>query len=465
MDALLAWITAHPHWAGLAVWLVAFSESLAIVGLFMPGALLLFGIGTLVGLGHLELWPTLAWAFAGAVLGDGLSFWIGRHYRQQLRTLWPFRNYPRLVNRGVDFFHRHGGKSVLFGRFVGPVRPIVPAVAGMLEMPVGRYLAINLGSALAWAPAYLLPGVVFGASLELAAAVTGRLAALLLLSLALGWLVLVAARLLLRLLQPRARQLVEGLLAWGHHHPRFAALAAAVGDPGGPEARGLAVLAGALVALFALAALAVEAVAGLPLAWDPWLHELLAALRNPLADRLLIGVSQLGDSLFLGIYSAAVFAWLVARRERGLALHWLAVVGFAWLAPELLKHGFQVGRPAPHDAGGDGFSFPSGHAVGATAVYGFVAVVLARALAPAWRWLPYGGAAVLVTGIAFSRVYLGMHWPTDVAAGVLLGGAWVVLLGTAYRVRPFPQPAGRALAALLLGLPLLLALAYLPLRA
>jgi len=68
----------------------------------------------------------------------------------------------------------------LFGRFVGPVRPVIPAVAGMMQMPAGRFLAVNVASALVWAPAYLLPGIAFGASLELAAEVAGRLAVLVL---------------------------------------------------------------------------------------------------------------------------------------------------------------------------------------------------------------------------------------------------------------------------------------------
>ena len=70
METLLDWIAGHPHWAGAAVFLVAFSESLAIVGLVMPGAFLMFGIGALVALGHLEFLPTMAWAVAGAILGE-----------------------------------------------------------------------------------------------------------------------------------------------------------------------------------------------------------------------------------------------------------------------------------------------------------------------------------------------------------------------------------------------------------
>ncbi len=463
MEALLDWIATHPTWAGLAVFLVAFSESLAIVGLIMPGAFLMFGIGALIALGHLEFLPTMAWAVTGAILGDGLSFWLGHHFRQELRTIWPFRNHPRLVNRGVDFFHHHGGKSILFGRFVGPVRPIMPAVAGMLGMPVGRYLTINVLSGIAWAPAYLLPGMLFGASLELAAAVTGRLALLLLLLAGLFWLTFGLVRILWRLGAPHARMAVLRLLDWGRHHPRFAALTAAIGDPGGAEARGLAVLAVALLGsaslLFGLTLLLFT----YPSAFDRTLHGLLLGLRSPPSDLILIAVTELGDGLFLAFYATLVALGL-AWHDRSAARHWLAAVAFAMIAPMLLKGLFQIPRPEPFDALLVSSSFPSAHALRATVIYGFAAVLLARAVPQPWRWAPYGSAALLVATIAFSRPYLGVHWSGDVVAGSLLGLLWVGLLGTAFRVRVTDSsPLLRQAGVVLLPLALIAAL-YLPLR-
>ena len=127
---LLHWLGTHPGWASLVVFLIAFAESLLLVGLLFPGTVIMFGIGTLVAVGVLDLWATLAWAAVGAVMGDGISFWLGYHYKDRLRVMWPISRYPGLVHRGEQFFLKHGGKSVLFGRFVGPVRPILPAEIG-----------------------------------------------------------------------------------------------------------------------------------------------------------------------------------------------------------------------------------------------------------------------------------------------------------------------------------------------
>jgi len=463
METLLEWIATHPHWAGLAVFLVAFTESLAIVGLFMPGAFLMFGIGALIALDHLAFLPIMAWAVVGAILGDGLSFWIGRHFQQELRAIWPFRNYPRLVNRGVDFFHHHGGKSILFGRFIGPVRPIMPAVAGMLGMPIGRYVTINILSGIAWAPAYLLPGMLFGASLELAAAVAGRLALLLLLLAGLFWFIFSLARGLWRLAAPRAHMAVLRLLDWGHHHPRFAALTTAIGDPGGPEVRGLAVLAFVLLAGAVLLFGVVHAIFPVSGSLDQTLHGLLLGLRTPQADLLLIAVTELGDGLFLILYVTLVALGL-GWYDRTAARHWLAAAAFAALAPALLKGLFQLPRPEPFDLLLGSTSFPSAHALRATVIYGFATVLLVRAVPMAARWLPYGVTALLITAIAFSRPYLGVHWPSDVLAGMLLGTLWVVLLGTAYRVRA-TAPAAPARLTTVLLLPLVVvAVIYIPLR-
>jgi hypothetical protein len=134
------------------------------------------------------------WAAIGAVAGDGLSYWLGRHFDKQLRSIWPFTKHPDLIPRGEQFFHKHGGKSVLFGRFIGPIRPIIPAIAGIMHMNPYHFYFVNILSALTWAPIVLLPGVVFGSSLHLAGAVAGRLVMLILILVGIAWLVVVGLR-------------------------------------------------------------------------------------------------------------------------------------------------------------------------------------------------------------------------------------------------------------------------------
>lgn len=159
---LLNWLGSHTHWLGLAIFLIAMVESLAVAGLLVPGVLLLFAAAALAGGGSLGLMATLSWAFAGAVCGDVISFAMGRCFHQDIRRMRLFARHPHWLDRGEHFFRRYGSYSIVLGRFIGPIRPIIPMVAGMFDMPYWRFLLVNILSALAWAPVYVLPGYVAG---------------------------------------------------------------------------------------------------------------------------------------------------------------------------------------------------------------------------------------------------------------------------------------------------------------
>lgn len=162
----MAWLSAHSQWLGLAIFLIALVESLAIAGLLVPGVVLMLAATAMAGSGDLSVSAALAWAFAGAVIGDLLSFALGRVFHQDIRRLSLFRRHPQWIDRGERFFRHYGVLSILIGRFVGPIRPIIPMVAGMFDMPVWRFVLVNLLSALAWAPAYVLPGFYAGRALR-----------------------------------------------------------------------------------------------------------------------------------------------------------------------------------------------------------------------------------------------------------------------------------------------------------
>ncbi len=207
---LLDWLAAYPAWAVLIIFIIAFCEGLIGAGLIVPGATMLFTAGGFVGTGHLPLWPSLVAAFSGALLGDSASYGLGRRYGQRLRSYWPLRNHPHVLARGDALFAAHGGKALVIGRFIGPVRGIAPAIAGMMRMPPGRFFLVTFLVGFPWAPAYLLPGAIFGASLAVAGSVALRLVALVLVGLLAAW---VAWWVAARLVAPRLRRLTV-LLAW-----------------------------------------------------------------------------------------------------------------------------------------------------------------------------------------------------------------------------------------------------------
>ena len=209
------WILLHPHWAEIAVFFIALVESLAVVGLVIPGVAMMFAVGALIGASVLPFTSICLWATAGAIFGDSLSFWVGRYFQLELQKFWPFRSYPWMIDRGIRFFHAYGGRSLIFGRFFGPVRGVIPLVVGMLNMPVGRFLVISVFSATIWAPAYLLPGMVFGASLELASRMAGHLVFLIILLIALLWIIFWALKKIYRFCRLRTLSWVVVIFVFG----------------------------------------------------------------------------------------------------------------------------------------------------------------------------------------------------------------------------------------------------------
>jgi undecaprenyl-diphosphatase len=186
-------------------------EAVAVIGTVVPGSTVVFAGGVLVGLRVLDPWLAAGASVVGAILGDGLSYWLGRHYHEAIRAMWPLRRHPALFARGEAYFELHGGKSVFLGRFLGPLRAIVPVIAGMANMPPGRFYLMNALSALAWAAAHLLPGVLFGASLQLAGAVSSRLVVLLAVIVLGLWIFATIIRVVLRWVVPQVIRLRERL--------------------------------------------------------------------------------------------------------------------------------------------------------------------------------------------------------------------------------------------------------------
>jgi Uncharacterized membrane-associated protein len=450
---LLHWVAAHPTWAGAAVFVIAFSESLAFIGLIVPGAVLLFGVGALIATGSMPLWPTLIWIAAGAIAGDGLSFWFGYHYREHLCNMWLFSRYPELFRRSIGFVEQHGGKSVLLGRFVGALRPLVPAVAGMLHMSPTRYVVINILSAFVWAPAYILPGVVFGASLGLAAEVGARLVVLFLLVFGLLVLMFWVVRHVFRLFEPHANSMAARVLAWSDKHPWLGELSASLVDPRHPESGGLLIFAVVLV----LAGLGFFSMlwgvqgSSSPSAFDTAVFNLLQGLRTPWADRVMITVTELGNALVSWAVTMAALLWLVWREHFSAAAHLFASVAFASLFNHVLKLALQVARPIDIGSGISAYAFPSGHATISMALYGFLAVLISQDLPGPHRSLPYVVAGLIIVPISFSRLYLGAHWFSDVLGGMALGLTWVALVGIAYRRHVVARLPWQSLSAVVLG--------------
>jgi len=172
--AVVDCVGAHPHYALAAVFLLALSEAIPVVGTAVPGSTLIIGISALATGADVNPWLLLAAALAGAISGDGLSFWLGQRYHREILLGWPLNRYPQFIERSEMFINRYGAASVFLARFIAVVRAFVPLVAGILRMSPRQFYAANILSALAWAPAHVFPGVLLGMAVSLAGVSAGQ---------------------------------------------------------------------------------------------------------------------------------------------------------------------------------------------------------------------------------------------------------------------------------------------------
>lgn len=200
---------------------------------------------------------------------------------------------------------------------------------------------------------------------------------------------------------------------------------------------GLATLAGlavAVLAMFLFGWLAEEMVEGDTLAFDRAVRDSAHAIASPALTRVLTAVSVLGGPKVLvpmGVALAAVFGW--RRWWRG-AILLLVSMGGAGVLEFALKRAFHRPRPTPffNYPAPASYSFPSGHALFAFCFFTTGAALLAPRLhSPVLRGLVWTVAAIAILAVGFSRIYLGVHYPSDVAAGYAAGLLWssVIVVG------------------------------------
>ncbi|WP_432263181.1 VTT domain-containing protein [Cupriavidus sp. TMH.W2] len=432
----------HPHWAYVTVFLLALSEAVPVIGTLVPGSSLIVGISALVPSGGVRLWPLLVAAVVGAIIGDGLSYWLGHRHQRTILNRRPLNRYPDLIAKSEAFLHHHGRKSVFIGRFTPAVRSFIPLFAGILGMPVWRFYVANISSALLWAPVHILPGIVLGASVKSAGAGAGRLAILLMVLVVLLWGLTRLVRLVLQRGGPVLLAIRRRLQRWANRHEsRLAQTAVSILELSRRDTS-LAVWAGlSLAAIWLFLGILEDVVSGDPLVRaDVAIYHFLQTLRTPGGDAAMIAVSAVGDTEVVIPVSLAVMVYLVWRRYWRTAIYWTLAIGFASIINTSITLALHRSRPVEAlYLGSSAFSFPSGHVTVNAVLYGFLSILVARQLPQAWR-VPVCAAGVsAIALIAFSKLYLGAHWFSDVAASMAFATAWLLVAAVTYFRREAPR--------------------------
>ncbi|MGD9738569.1 MAG: DedA family protein [Bauldia sp.] len=159
-------VADNAGWAAPIVFVLAFLESIVFFSLFIPAWVALIGIGTLVAAGSLSFWPVWIGGTIGAALGDWVSYWIGVKVGPAIGNRWPLSRHPTLMPRGEAFIRKWGPYGIFIGRFFGPLRAVVPVIAGIFRMPLLQFQIANFASAAVWCAVLIFFGDVAGRLIE-----------------------------------------------------------------------------------------------------------------------------------------------------------------------------------------------------------------------------------------------------------------------------------------------------------
>ena len=430
LELFLNWLTQHAVWVNIFIFLVAMSESLLVIGLIVPGFLLMVGFGALIATGYLDFWPTTLIATAGAIAGDGLSYWLGYHYRDRLLRFWPLSKYPSLIKQGQRFFSRHGKKSVVLGRFFGPLRAIVPTIAGMSLMPASQFYISNILSAIAWAPLYLLPGILFGMSLQLAKEFAGQLVFIIIVIIVISLLAFHLVRLVYSWLAPQADVLVYRLLIWSRKHPVLGAAPNSLVNPDRSEIRAISSFA-IILTLTALTLIFLNHYLFNTLFVNninTFISTQMYLLQHPEINTFANSVITLNHNYFIaGVVTLFSASHIYTRNYKPVIYLLLAVV-LPWLFLLSLKSiGPSVNALLQH-------SYNSSYLlILAVTVYGFITTYLAKQFSGKISQLLYILFLIAISVLILIQLYTGYMTLSVIIGHTLYGILWVTILSIAYR--------------------------------
>jgi undecaprenyl-diphosphatase len=450
-DALDEVASRLGEWTYLLVGGLAFGETGAFIGLVLPGEFAVILGGAVAGQGVISLPLILGIAWLAAFLGDTAGFTVGHRVGRGFLM----RHGPRVgiteerFHRVERYFAKHGGKTIVIGRFISLVRPLAPFIAAGSGMRYRDFVPYSvLGTGL-WAATFVLLGYFGSRSLDQVEKLASRGSLVLgaLIAIAVGiWL---AVRFLRR--PENRRRLVEGmeerrglrpLLALGHRLRRPARFALHRLTPGHGVGLELTTLLAVLaVSLFVLVSYwAIIAADPSPTAGDMTAADIAREIRAGWLTSLAKGITELGSASV--ILPVALLAATVLAARSHWTEFWVLVVGLGtiFVLNGDIKELVDRPRPGGGLVGTNGDAFPSGHAAHSV-LYVWLGATLSlriRRGLPAGTALVVGGIA-LAAMIGLTRVYLGVHYLSDVIGGWALGAsvfslcAVVALLATHLR--------------------------------
>lgn len=375
-----------PHW--LVSLFGRFGYAALFAGIFLenlgvpvPGETVLLAAGFFAKQHVLRLSIVIPIAIVAAILGDNFGYWIGRRGgRRFVERRGKYIGLSAARLSAVEaYFDRHGAKTVFFARFISGIRVVAAIGAGVSKLPWTKFVVYNAAGAVAWGTAMGLLGYAFGQSWPLLERWVGRFGIV-----AVG---LIAIAVLLAIL----RRYRERIAAW---------------LPGTLSLYEAWLVAASLVAVGLLAKITEDVVKRESTPFDERVMAAITGIAIPGFATMMKVANALGSIVVIGAATIVAVVWLW-RRGQHIDAVILAILAVVTRLIDVVLHVFVRG-------------FPSGHAVNAVAIYGLIAVLMARDRIVLRRIL-YGVVALVSLATGLARIYLRFHWPTDILGGYCLG--------------------------------------------
>lgn len=446
MENLIADIHIFGHWGYAILFLAAFLESAAFLGLIFPGESIVLLAGFVSSRGYLTLPDCILVIALGAVLGDSAGYSLGRmvgkDYFHSHKRFFLFKE--RHLEKAQVYFDIYGGKTIFLGRFIGILRALAPFIAGISSMRYSSFLAYNVAGGVIWAITFTLLGFYFGESWQQVEEWSGRAGAFFLFM----FLVLIGFIMLYRkMLRERGHLLIwfraivssPMILKFRKRHPRFVEFMIKRVSPGYYLGLHLTIgLAISSVFIWIFGGITEDILTGDPFVTvDDWVVAQILYFRSPMVDDIMKVWTQFGGGIFLTVASILVIIFLLEKNNYYLLSGFAAAMIGGSILLRILKIIIRRARPSYNPAliHVGGWSFPSGHAVMSVIFYGMITYILLKRITSARvRIFLITLACFMIFIIGFSRIYLGVHYLSDVIAGFVGGSFWLTVCITGLEI-------------------------------
>lgn len=386
------------HWGYWIILLAAMLEASPLFGLLIPGQLIVILGGFFAKTGILEIGDVIWVSALGAIFGDLLGYILGRKYGYSFITRYGkyFFFKKEHFEKTKKLMNHHTGKTLIIGRFNSLTRAFAPFVAGSTDISFFKFLAYNIIGGISWAVSFSMVGYIFGKSYEVASKYVGRF-------IFIAFVLSILMIYLYRFINKRKHIFTK-------YH--------------------LYILILNIFSLYLFSKMIEDVVdKELITKLDIWINAKIVLLWNPLLNKIMIFITNIISPTHLFVLLIILFGVLVYKRK----WYYSSLLLFSMIGGLLFEFLTKliIHRARPENAliEVSGYSFPSGHATMAIIffslfLYSFKDDIKNRV----FKNIFVISNVILFLLIGFSRVYLNVHWFSDVIAGFALGLFWLTFL-------------------------------------